>query len=214
MKQPDFLHIALTFDDGYLDHYNIAKLLAHLRIKATFFVITHLTRYQGRVLLASRPDKIREMFRMGHEIGSHSCTHPNLLNITPQKLEEELKDSKLFLESLLESDVPGFAYPWGIYSSRVAKIVKKYYSYARTTHNLGEDMWNVSCNDRYRINSFGTRHLMKLPLKLVQYSTSLKPVIMLHHEGPTRVLLLIRSFRFLYPKVKFITLKEMAEFID
>lgn len=210
------LNIALTFDDGYLTHYYVAKVLTRIHIRATFFVITHLTKHpnNGEPLLTSQPKKIKEISKMGHEIGSHSCTHPNLLGLSPPRLEEELRDSKLFLEDIIEKQVYGFAYPAGAYNSRVIKEVKRHYFYGRGVHNSRENMWNMACDNRYNIHSVGTRHLPKIPLKLIKHHTSIKPVIMLHRESPAMILLLISILRSLYPKVEFITMKEMAELID
>jgi peptidoglycan/xylan/chitin deacetylase (PgdA/CDA1 family) len=208
------LNVALTFDDGYLDHYNIARVLAHLNIKATFFIITHLNRHpdDGRPLLASQPSKIKDIYKMGHEIGSHSCTHPDLPRLSSHKLESELKDSKEFLEDL-GVEVFGFAYPKGVHDQRTIEMTKRYYVYGRGTYGFCKDMWNVACNDRYDICAVGIRHLPKLPIKLLQRFTLVKPVIMLHREDLSTILLLIRGLKILYPKIRFVTMKETAELI-
>lgn len=208
------MNVALTFDDGYIRHYYIALILQKLGIKATFFMITHLTKHpdNGRPLLTSQPNKIKEMFKMGHEIGSHSCTHPNLKHVSSSRLKEELEASKSFLENLLGAEIYGFAYPYGAYDSKVVEEVKKYYSYGRGGYS-GEDIWNMSVNDKYRIHAAGVKMLLKFPLKSL-CSISIKLVIMLHDESPIMILMLIRGLQILCPKIRFVTMQEMAKLID
>ncbi len=64
------IYVTFSFDDGYLEHYSIAKELYRLDIPATFFVITGLTSYMGKKLLITEPKLIREIEDMGHEIDS------------------------------------------------------------------------------------------------------------------------------------------------
>jgi len=130
------LSVALTFDDGYLDHYRIAQLLYRRRISATFFLITGLSSWKNKRLLTMRPNLIRRMKRMNHEVASHTQTHPNLLHMTNEQVHWELQSSKEYLASLLDEQVEGFAYPYGKCDERIVRITSNYYSYARTASEL------------------------------------------------------------------------------
>lgn len=130
------LSVALTFDDGYLDHYPIARLLHKHGIRASFFLITSLRQWNNKPLLTIRPELIREMRKMNHEIGSHTQSHPNLRDLTDGDVERELRDSKAFLEGLLEEEVKGFAYPYGKYDARISRIVPGFYEYARAASDV------------------------------------------------------------------------------
>jgi peptidoglycan/xylan/chitin deacetylase (PgdA/CDA1 family) len=130
------LMVALSFDDGYLDHYKMARLLNTRGIKATFFLITGLTRWNNKPLLTLRPKLIRRMRRMNHEVASHTQSHPNLRRITDEQVRDELRGSKEYLENLLEEPVEGFAYPYGKYDKRVSRLTSNYYGYARTAREL------------------------------------------------------------------------------
>jgi poly-beta-1,6-N-acetyl-D-glucosamine N-deacetylase len=57
-------------------------------------------------------------------IGSHTQTHPILINCPETQVYEELKGSRLKLESWTGKDVPYFAYPNGDFSRREIKILK------------------------------------------------------------------------------------------
>lgn len=73
--------LALTFDDGP-DPANtpaILDVLKELKVPATFFVI-------GKNAEAN-PDLVRRIYDEGHEIGSHTFTHPNL-DVTSDRVTE------------------------------------------------------------------------------------------------------------------------------
>jgi len=128
--------VALAFDDGYLEHYRTAELLNHHGVKGTYFIVTGLRRWNNRPLLTTRPSLIQSMKRMGHEIASHTVSHPRLQQLTNEEVHRELRDSKRYLTSLLENDVEGFAYPYGDYEGRIARIASQYYSYARAAREV------------------------------------------------------------------------------
>ena len=132
LKAIDRPRVALSFDDGYLEHYHTAELLHAQGVSATYFIITGLRSWNNRPLLTMRPDLIRLMREMGHEIASHSVSHPDLRKLTDAQVRIELLGSKEYLECLLEEDVQGLAYPYGSYSSRIRGIASRYYGYART----------------------------------------------------------------------------------
>lgn len=66
-------------------------------------------------------------------IGSHTATHIDLPQATPERLDRELSSSKEMIESRLNRKVAHFAYPNGSVSERVLPFVRKYYSSAVTT---------------------------------------------------------------------------------
>src|ERR1051325_2875800 len=65
-------YIALTFDDGPSAALTpkLLDLLAAKHIKATFFVLGEM--------VAEHPEIVARAAREGHEIASHSWSHPNL----------------------------------------------------------------------------------------------------------------------------------------
>jgi peptidoglycan/xylan/chitin deacetylase (PgdA/CDA1 family) len=125
--------VAISFDDGYLEYVKGARLLSMLGVKASFYLTTCLRAWEKRPLLATKPELIAEIAELGHEIGSHTCTHRDLRQLQPVDLVSELKDSKIFLEDVSGNEVMGIAYPWGFYNSKVLTVASKYYRYGRTT---------------------------------------------------------------------------------
>ncbi|CCC81995.1 polysaccharide deacetylase family protein [Thermoproteus tenax] len=171
-------YAVLTFDDGYIEHYEIAKMLYKMDIVATFFIITGLTQYRGRRLLTTRPELIREMADMGHEIGSHTVSHRDLTELSIEEVEREVSESKRKLEEVAKREVGGIAYPYGSFNDVVVEVVKRYYAYGRTMGRVNR--WNDAINP-YAIGSMGIRHLPKVPLKLKR---ARMVVLAMHQEKP------------------------------
>jgi len=76
----------------FLDKYNC---------KATFFILG---------LAAKRhPDIIKEIYKRGHEIGSHGYSHTSLFELTKKEFEDEINKS---LNTLSQYKVKGFRAPY------------------------------------------------------------------------------------------------------
>lgn len=84
---------ALTFDDGPSRYTGqLLDMLAEYDIPATFFVLGRQAEYH--------PDLVRRMLDEGHEVGSHSYSHPNLRLIPQQHKAEELRRTDTILRKL------------------------------------------------------------------------------------------------------------------
>jgi peptidoglycan/xylan/chitin deacetylase (PgdA/CDA1 family) len=118
----------VTFDDGIRDNYEVAlPVLERLGVKATFFVTTG---YVGGLFPASVGrcpmmtwSQIRELGRLGHEIGAHTVNHVKLTQVSPEVAAAEIVDSKRVLEDALGAEVVSFAYPKGRLDDRIASMV-------------------------------------------------------------------------------------------
>jgi peptidoglycan/xylan/chitin deacetylase (PgdA/CDA1 family) len=115
--------IAITFDDGYLDNHAVAApMLAEAGLPATFFVAagligTHIelpwdAHVKGRVSWMDW-NHVRELHKMGFEIGSHTLSHCDLGKTTGEEARREIFDSRSVLENKLGASVPMFAFPFG-----------------------------------------------------------------------------------------------------
>jgi len=56
-------------------------------------------------------DQLRELLRHGHIVGSHTMSHPNMAQIPAEEALAELSESKVRLESQLNSPIKHFSYP-------------------------------------------------------------------------------------------------------
>ncbi len=86
--------IALTFDDGPDPAYTpaILDILKKSHVPATFFLVGANAELN--------PDLVRRTVGEGHELGSHSFTHPNLSVVSPAQFDLELSSTQRLLESL------------------------------------------------------------------------------------------------------------------
>jgi peptidoglycan/xylan/chitin deacetylase (PgdA/CDA1 family) len=69
-------------------------------------------------------DHIREMRSGGHEIGSHSTSHPILPLVSDEELRHEIDHSRSLLEAQIDHEVRSFCYPNGDYDERVSACVR------------------------------------------------------------------------------------------
>jgi peptidoglycan/xylan/chitin deacetylase (PgdA/CDA1 family) len=114
--------IALTFDDGYENHYSIVyPLLKKHRTPAVFFITTEYVAKKGMLDWNQIIEMARNPFV---EIGCHSYSHPDLTSLSVSAILEEVKTSKEILEEQLKQKVELFAYPGGCYNNDVKKIVE------------------------------------------------------------------------------------------
>jgi peptidoglycan/xylan/chitin deacetylase (PgdA/CDA1 family) len=114
--------VSITFDDGFISQYqNALPILQAAGYKAGFYIITS---YPGSI----RPgymnwDQIRTLAGAGHEIGSHTRTHPRLTTLSPSQLQSEIAGSKADLVAQsVGSDT--FVYPNADMSPAVINAVK------------------------------------------------------------------------------------------
>ena len=80
-------------------------------------------------------DQLRTLASSGHEIGSHTHTHPRLTQLSSIECLNELQESQRLLESILDAPVQSLAYPNGDCNQSVAGAAAAAgYQYAVTTH--------------------------------------------------------------------------------
>lgn len=87
--------IALTFDDGPDPVYTpqILKIFDQYKVKGTFFIIGVNATQNQKI--------IKQIVSAGHEIGSHTFTHPNISTESDSEIKFELNS----VESLLASTI-------------------------------------------------------------------------------------------------------------
>ncbi|HEY8900628.1 MAG TPA: glycosyltransferase [Chthoniobacterales bacterium] len=97
---------ALTFDDGPDPEWTpkILDILKAHHVHATFFLIGENAE--------ANPALVRRILAEGHEIGSHSYTHPNLGLASPEQVKLELNATQRLLESLTGRSTTLFRPPY------------------------------------------------------------------------------------------------------
>jgi peptidoglycan/xylan/chitin deacetylase (PgdA/CDA1 family) len=108
--------VALTFDDGYTSHYEVAfPLMTEFGMLGTFFVIT------SRVGTDEFLDwtMAAEMARAGMRFGSHAHNHVVLTTLNSERVKEELRVSRQLLEQRLSCAIEVLAVPYGFCDQHV-----------------------------------------------------------------------------------------------
>jgi peptidoglycan/xylan/chitin deacetylase (PgdA/CDA1 family) len=109
---------ALTFDDGFLDHYtNVFPLLQDYGITGTFFVCTGLVGRPGGLTRSM----IREISDHGMTVGSHSVSHLRLPQYKREQVQQEMIASRGYLQDLTGRACDEIAYPYGAYNEMVSQ---------------------------------------------------------------------------------------------
>ena len=106
----------VTFDDGYRDFYTAAfPILKELNFTATMFLPTAFIGKEHRVFKGRECmtwSEVKELHQAGIHFGSHTVTHPKLVELDWPQIKTELRDSKAEIEKQLGVVTDTFAYPF------------------------------------------------------------------------------------------------------
>lgn len=104
--KPTGKEVALTFDDGPDSTFTpqILNILSRFRVKGTFFIVGENAE--------KNPELVQQIYREGHEIGSHTFTHPNVADISPARTRMELNANQRLIEELTGHSVTMFRPPY------------------------------------------------------------------------------------------------------
>ncbi|MGB7241076.1 MAG: glycosyltransferase [Sulfitobacter sp.] len=86
--------VVLTFDDGPHQTYTTQTLdiLQDTDTPATFFVLGHNA--------MAAPDLVQRILADGHEIGSHTFWHPNMIEVTASRAQVEINSVQLLVNGI------------------------------------------------------------------------------------------------------------------
>lgn len=153
----------ITYDDGILQDIRFVEMLNKYGIKGTFNLNSKLmeeefewTHRCGMTIKRLSPDVAVELYK-GHEVASHTLTHPNLADLTEEQIMHELLEDKKKLEEWFGCEVAGFGTPFDYYDELAEKCVRRCgFKYARNSElSNSYSPWE----DCYRWRA-GTYHVM------------------------------------------------------
>jgi peptidoglycan/xylan/chitin deacetylase (PgdA/CDA1 family) len=144
--------VSYTFDDGLPNQYTIAiPMLNEFGFQATFFEV---------IDWSPNWSSFQQAVNKGHEIGSHTLSHPHLGTLSDSLQKIELKNSQEYINShIYGQECRTIAYPFC--EPSVDSITRKYYFAARHCQGNIEkttpvDFMNISsivCGNLGAVNS-------------------------------------------------------------
>ena len=188
--------VVLTYDDAIDQHLdNAAPVLDSLGLKATFYITAFSQSMQTRL------NDWKKLPVKGHELGNHTLFHPcignmpgrewvtadnNMTSYTVKRMENEMRMTNLFLQSLDGKTKRTFAFTCGdmkIGDSAFINGMKKDFVAARAVrnemHKINEvDLYNVDC---YMVNNNSFEEMKVWIDQAIQTNSLL--VILFHGVG-------------------------------
>ena len=125
--------ISISFDCAYGAEYTerLLEILDEYDVKCTFFMVEFWVK--------KFPDMVKKISDKGHEIGTHSKTHPKMSTLSKAEIEEELRSSIKAIEDITGKKVEVFRPPYGDYNNDLISVCENLGLYAI--------QWNVDSID-------------------------------------------------------------------
>lgn len=128
----------ITYDDGVLQDVRFVELLNRYGLKGTFNLNSQLMAEEFAWIHPSGME-VRRLSEWavlglydGHEIASHTLTHPYMHDLPEWELMRQLGEDRASLERHFRREVKGFAVPFSYYSDLIAACARNCgFEYAR-----------------------------------------------------------------------------------
>lgn len=111
--------IAISFDAAWGNEYtnDILDTLDKYKVKSTFFLVGFWA--------DKYPEDVKEIAKRGHDVGNHSTTHPNMPQLSPEKMAEELNTTGQKIEELIGKKPTLFRPPFGDYNDNLIRTCRE-----------------------------------------------------------------------------------------
>ena len=200
----------LSFDDGTIWDRRFVELLNKLGMKATFNLNSGLEdfvwQYEDRFPI--RRQKLAETVEQyrGHEVASHTRTHPWLNSLTPPRLAREVGEDCEALKEIFGLSEIGFGVPFTACEEREIRIIRKFVKYIRLSafsddFALPEDPYHIPIHGLYndpdireKIQAFARCDLPEALFVMAGHSYEFE--VLNHWEYIEELLSFIQSFGF------------------
>ena len=152
----------ITYDDGVVQDIRFVQLMNRYGLKGTFNLNSQLMEddFQwihptGVTIKRLSPEKAVEVYK-GHEIASHSLTHPDFQGLGEEEITRQMLADKEKLEKWFGVKVQGFGLPFDYYSPVVAYCANKCgFEYSRTS----SESYSYSPPENYLWWAAGAYHM-------------------------------------------------------
>lgn len=150
-----------SYDDGVKQDKRLLALMNQYGVRGTFNLnFGTLGRNEHAVIdgfdtdvTTFHAEDIAEIYQ-GHEVAAHALTHKKLTDISTGVAVYEVIEDRRNLEQVLGQFVTGFAYPFGVYDSKVQQVLRdcgiRYARTVKSTHEfqMPSDFlaWHPTCH--------------------------------------------------------------------
>ena len=150
--------VSLSFDDGTIYDKRFIGLLNKYGLRATFNLNSGLDDfiwyYEDKPIRRLNLEESKEIYK-GHEVASHSLTHPYFSSLDEKRQIREVEEDILNLEKIFSRKIEGFAFPFIDQTEANIQVVKnnidlKYIRCSIFTEKiLPKDRYHVGINALY-----------------------------------------------------------------
>lgn len=110
--------VMITFDDGYVNNFELAyPLLRQYKSKAVFFItsagIGKTNWWDKNAQPLMNAQQLLDLDNSFIELGPHSNEHKNYKHLTPEQINSDIHKNISTLQRMRINFVPAFAYPYG-----------------------------------------------------------------------------------------------------
>jgi polysaccharide deacetylase family sporulation protein PdaB len=115
----DKKQVAISFDCAWGVDYTdtLLSVMQEQNVKCTFFTVDFWAEKHS--------EYVQNIFEHGHEIGTHSATHPHMSKLDKKTIIKELTTSIDAIESITKSKVELFRAPYGEYNDLLINTAKE-----------------------------------------------------------------------------------------
>lgn len=148
----------LSFDDGTVYDARFVQLLNQYHIPCTFNLNSGLEDFvwyyeDEHPIRRQKLSQTVEQYR-GHEIASHTMTHPLLTSLAPPALTREVEEDCGVLKKTFSLKEIGFAVPFTACGEREIRLIRKYVRYIRLSafaesYALPDDPYHIPIHGLY-----------------------------------------------------------------
>lgn len=162
-------YFVFAIDDGTIFDKRVIEILNRYNIKATFNLnsglqdfVWYKNDFEVRRLNLEENKHIYD----GHEVASHSLTHPYLTNMSDEDVYREVKEDVNNLRNIFARNIESFSFPFDGFDERTINIVKSVgithiilpeidtsFFYPCDTFHIKVTSWNID-DALYRIQRF------------------------------------------------------------
>ena len=124
----------LSFDDGTIWDKRLVELLNKYQIPGTFNLNSGLEdfvwEFEGKRVIRQHLADTVQQYR-GHEVASHTLTHPWLNQLPPPALRREVEEDCKTIKGIFGLEEIGFGVPFTACGDREVGIIRKFVRYIR-----------------------------------------------------------------------------------